>query len=113
MPITCRDTELTGVTLEAMAYGSTTTLTPAYYDNALKTRYVRDEESGDMLDIIFATRVYDLGFISDWGGAGNLISNLYSGKSTDLASRWQKIQKVAQKQLDKALDTFAALEDAG
>ena len=110
VPVTCRDTEKTGATLEAMAFGSTTTLTPAYYDNALKTRYVRDEESGEMLDIIFATRVYDLGFIFDWGGAGSLVTNLSSAKSTDIASRWQKIQKVAQKALDKALETFSALE---
>ncbi|MCR4906836.1 MAG: hypothetical protein K6A33_12230, partial [Clostridiales bacterium] len=110
VPVTCKDPELTGATLEAMAFGSTTTLTPAYYDNALKTRYVRDEESGDMLDIIFATRVYDLGFISDWGGAGSLVTNLYYSKSTDLASSWQRIQKVAQKQLDKALEAFAGLE---
>ena len=110
VPVTCPDPELTGVTLEAMAYGSTTTLTPAYYDNALKTRYVRDEESGEMLDIIFATRVYDLGFISDWGGAGSLVGNLYKSKSTDFASGWARIQKVALKQLDKAMQSFAALD---
>ena len=63
-----------------------------------------------MLDIIFATRVYDLGFISDWGGAGSLVTNLYYSKSTDLASSWQRIQKVAQKQLDKALESFAGLQ---
>ncbi len=110
VPITCRDQELTGAVLEAMAFGSVSTLTPAYYDNALKTRYVRDEESGDMLDIIFATRVYDLGFISDWGGAGSLVTNLYNGKSADLASGWARIQKVAQKQLDKALASFEGLQ---
>lgn len=69
-----------------MAYYSVDTLTATYYDNALKTRYVRDEESGDMLDIIFATRVYDLGFISDWGGAGSLISTIYNAKSTEYVS---------------------------
>ena len=109
VPITSRDTEKTGATLEAMAWLSTTTLTPAYYDNALKTRYVRDEESGDMLDIIFATRVYDLGFISDWGGAGSLVGNLYRAKSTDFASGWARIEKVARKQLDKALASYEAL----
>ncbi len=113
VPVTCPDQEITGVTLEAMAYMSTSTLTPAYYDNALKTRYVRDEESGDMLDIIFATRVYDLGFIFDWGGAGSLVTNLNNSKSTEFASGWQRIQKVAQKSLDKALDAFSALEDEG
>lgn len=109
VPNTCGDTELVGVTLEAMAYYSTTTLTPAYYDNALKTRYVRDEESGEMLDIIFATRVYDLGFIFNWGNAGSLVTTLYTNKQSEYASGWEKIQKAAQKSMDKALEQFAAI----
>ena len=110
VPITCPNTEVTGATLEAMAYLSTTTLTPAYYDNALKTRYVRDEESGEMLDIIFATRVYDLGFISNWGTAGNLVTTLYSGKNTNFSSMWAKFEKKARKDLEKALAAYEALE---
>jgi len=110
VPYNNKNTELTGVTLEAMAYYSTSTLTPAYYDNALKTRYVRDEESGEMLDIIFATRVYDLGFIFDWGGAGSLVTSIYNSKSTEYVSRWEGIQQKAQAALDKALETFAQLQ---
>jgi len=110
VPYNNKNTELTGVTLEAMAYYSTSTLTPAYYDNALKTRYVRDEESGEMLDIIFATRVYDLGFIFDWGGAGSLVTSIYNAKSTEYVSKWQAIQQKAQSALDEALETFAALQ---
>lgn len=110
VPYNNEDMELTGATLEAMAYYSVDTLTAAYYDNALKTRYVRDEESGDMLDIIFATRVYDLGFISDWGGAGSLVSNIYTAKSTEYVSKWEAIQQKAQSALEEAVETFAKLQ---
>ncbi|MGN1347183.1 MAG: hypothetical protein ACI4V1_10390 [Eubacteriales bacterium] len=109
IPNTCKNTEVVGVTLEAMAYYSTTTLTPAYYDNALKTRYVRDEESGEMLDIIFATRVYDLGFIFNWGSAGSLVTTLYTNKQTEFASSWERIKKAAEKTMDKALEQFAEI----
>lgn len=109
IPNTCDNTELVGVTLEAMAYYSTTTLTPAYYDNALKTRYVRDEESGDMLDIIFATRVYDLGFIFNWGNAGSMVTNMYTAQQTEYASNWEKIQKSANKAMEKAMEQFAQI----
>ncbi|MBR5445006.1 MAG: extracellular solute-binding protein [Clostridia bacterium] len=109
VPYNNTNTELTGTTLEAMAYYSTSTLTPAYYDNALKTRYVRDEESGEMLDIIFATRVYDLGFIFDWGGAGSLVTKVYQAESTEYVSKWEAIQQKAQTALDEALVNFAAL----
>ena len=109
IPNTCDNTELVGVTLEAMAYESTKTLTPAYYDNALKSRYVRDEESRDMLDIIFATRVYDLGFIYDWGGAGSMITNMFSANQTGYASQWQRIEKLVVKTMDKSLQKFAEI----
>ncbi len=109
IPNTCDNTELVGVTLEAMAYYSTTTLTPAYYDNALKTRYVRDEESGEMLDIIFATRVYDLGFIFNWGNAGSMVTNMFTGKQTEYASNWQKIEKAVKKTMEKAMEQFAQI----
>ena len=38
-------------------------LTPAYYEKTLKGAYVRDDESIDMLDIIFGNRVYDVGHL--------------------------------------------------
>ena len=110
VPFNNDNTELTGVTLEALAYYSTDTLTPAYYDNALKTRYVRDEESGEMLDIIFATRVYDLGYIFNWGGAGQLVTSVYQAESTEYVSKWEAIQQKAQTALDEALETFAKLQ---
>lgn len=110
VPYNNTNLELTGATLEALAYYSVDTLTAAYYDNALKTRYVRDEESGDMLDIIFATRVYDLGYISDWGGAGTLVTNVYKAKSTEYVSKWEAIQQKAQTALEEAVETFEKLQ---
>lgn len=109
IPISCDNIELAGVTLEAMAYYSTTTLTPAYYDNALKTRYVRDEESQDMLDIIFATRVYDLGFIFDWAGSGSMITNMFGNKQTEFASSWKKLEKATLKSMEKTMKQFAEI----
>lgn len=109
IPNTCSNPELTGVTLEAMAYYSVDTLTKAYYDNALKSRYVRDEESGKMLDIIFETRVYDLGFIFNWGNTGNFVTTLFTNKQTEYASSWEKTQKAAQKNMEKSIEKFAQI----
>lgn len=109
LPYNCRNPELVGVTLSAMAHGSLDTLTVAYYDNALKTRYVRDDESGEMLDIIFSTRVYDLGFICDIGGLSSLVGNLYNKKSTDFASAYAKVESKAQAALDKLTESLDAI----
>ena len=98
---------MSGAVLEALAYESVDTLTVAYYDNALKTRYVRDEESGAMLDIIFATRVYDLGFMMDVGGLSSLVGNLYNKKSTDFASAYAKAEPKAIEQLEALKESLA------
>ena len=110
MPFNNTDPEMTGATLEAMAYYSVDTLTTAYYDNALKSRYIRDEESGEMLDILFATRVYDLGFIFNFGGSGDIINNMYKKKQTDIVSQWESIRVKAETALAETMQTFAALQ---
>ncbi|MDD4774155.1 MAG: hypothetical protein PHZ09_11245 [Eubacteriales bacterium] len=109
VPYNCAKPDAVGVVLESMAYYSVDTLTVAYYDNALKTRYVRDEESGEMLDIIFATRVYDLGFIFDWGGAGNLIYNMYMKKNNSIASAYAAIEEKANAAMNKTINAFNAI----
>lgn len=109
VPYNCGKLDAVGIVLESMAYYSVDTLTVAYYDNALKTRYVRDEESGEMLDIIFATRVYDLGFIFDWGGAGNLIYNMYLKKNSDFASSFAAIEEKANAAMQKTIEAFDAI----
>ena len=61
-----------------------------------------------MMDLIFATRVYDLGYISGWRGVGDLVGNLFNAKSTNYASMWAKFEKKARKDLEKALEVFDA-----
>lgn len=106
VPYNCTDTDKVSATLEAMCYYSTDTLKVAYYENALKTRYARDNESGDMLDIIFATRVYDMGYIYNWGGIGDLISNMYTSKKNTFASEYEKLAEKAETAMQKTIDDF-------
>ena len=61
VPINSDSLEITGVMLEALQSESAKTVRPAYYDIALKTKYTRDDESAQMLDLIFSTRVVDMG----------------------------------------------------
>lgn len=54
------DLELLGYTLQLMAYYGQQYLTPAYYETTIKSQKAPDPESEEMLDLIFANRVYDL-----------------------------------------------------
>lgn len=110
VPYNCTQLDAVGVTLEALAYYSKDTLTVAYYDTALKSRYVRDEESGDMLDIIFANRVYDLGYIFNWGGIGNMITDMYKAKNDALASTYASIETKTTSEMQETIDAFAEIK---
>jgi ABC-type glycerol-3-phosphate transport system substrate-binding protein len=61
VPNTTADLDRTGIILEALCAESRKMVKPVYYDVVLQTVTARDEESGEMLDIIYANRVYEIG----------------------------------------------------
>ena len=91
--------------LEALAYESRDTVTKAYYDLNLYTKMARDDESGDMLDIIFSTKRYDLGFVFNWGGVKDQIGT-FTTNSKSFASLWEAKEKAAEKAMQKTLDFY-------
>ena len=54
VPVTTTIEDVVGAFLEAAASQNYRTVTPAYFDTAVKSKYARDEESAEMLDIIVA-----------------------------------------------------------
>jgi len=77
------------------------TLLPAYYDIALKGKYVRDEESEEMLDLIFATKVFDLGWIYQIGAYNEDIMNQLRNNKKDFASMYDKGLNKAERNMEK------------
>ena len=57
-----KNLERTGVILEALASGSSRHVFPAFYENQISARSIRDPESKEMLELIRSVRVMD------WGG---------------------------------------------
>ena len=107
IPMTASDIERTGIVLESLTAESYYTLRPAYYDISLKSKLMRDDESGEMLDLIFATRCYDLGQVYNWGGIFDMFANETAKKSTDFVSAYEKIVPKVEKDMQKAIDNFA------
>lgn len=110
IPVTNAEPEKAGLILEALAYYSVDTLTHAYYDIALNDRYSRDEESGEMLDIIFASRVYDFGFIYNVGELGTLIETMFGAKKNNFVSRYEKLESKALAALEEISAAFDSAE---
>jgi len=100
------ETAFTGFVLESMAAESTNWLVPAYYTIALEGKFMRDEESKDMLDIILKTRRYDLGYAANWGSLfTGYVSNVKKA-SSDFASVWDKYSAKAITAMEKAIDAY-------
>ncbi|MGM9624679.1 MAG: hypothetical protein ACI3XM_03110, partial [Eubacteriales bacterium] len=88
VPKDCPDTERVGYVLDALGAASKNTLTPAYYEQYLKSKGSRDNESEEMLDIIFNSLTYDIGYLYDFGGLGGMTLNMANSYDTDLASQY-------------------------
>ena len=69
---TASDLEMVGRITEAMAALSQIYVKEAYYDKLLKAQSIFDLESADMLDIIFASKVYDMADLYCGGDIDNL-----------------------------------------
>ena len=67
-----------------MAGKSHETLLKAYYDLTLKRKNSRDNESSDMLDIIFSNRMYMFDMVFDWGGIKNAIIESVNDSRNDM-----------------------------
>ncbi|MGM9625047.1 MAG: hypothetical protein ACI3XM_04980 [Eubacteriales bacterium] len=110
VPLTCADPTRTGVIMEAMAEISKYTLSPAYYDVALKGKFIRDDESAEMLDLILAHRAYDLGMIFNWGSLFTTITGLATAQSPDFASAYAKQESAAQKDIEQFIEQLNEIE---
>nr|MBQ4319985.1 hypothetical protein [Clostridia bacterium] len=63
VPITTPDTDFTGFVLEALTFASTDTVYDTYVNTCFNGKYLRDDESIEMLDIALNSRVYELSII--------------------------------------------------
>lgn len=96
IPITVSDANRTGAITEALcAYGSKYVI-PAFYEVSLKTKYARDEESEEMMDLIKDNIVYDIGYVA--GGPFQSIGRDLSLTTThDFASFYASRETSAKK----------------
>lgn len=95
VPLLVEDEARTSAILEAIGSYSHEYIIPAYYEKTLMGQYTRDEESAEMLDIIFGGRAYDLGYCYQPANLNkNLIYLLQSG-SFDWSSRYASLEQPA------------------
>ena len=103
IPVSNDALEFSSVVLEAMAYESYRTVMPGYYDVVLQTKYTRDSESENMIDIIKNNRSFPLqlnsfNFIT--------IADFIRKNKNTLASTYAAGEKKAQKELEDIIACY-------
>jgi hypothetical protein len=111
VPKSVKNEKMAGVILEAMAAYGRRYIKPAYYDNIHRSRGTYDYESQDMIDIIFATKIYDLLDILAVGGGNNGDSTLVStlknaivSDSSGLTSKYKMQARIVNLNIGEILD---------
>ncbi len=105
VPITSEDLDRTGAIMEALAYDSMGLIDKAMYDIVLKGKSARDEESADMLDIIFSTLQYYHPLANSYLNAPLADQYIWVGK-TDFASYFASVKDKIQSDIDTAMKTY-------
>ncbi|MHB1150950.1 MAG: type 2 periplasmic-binding domain-containing protein [Eubacteriales bacterium] len=109
IPVTNSEPGRIGFILEAMAADSLNNLTPAYYDICLTNKYVRDEESAEMLDLIFSKVVMDNANIFSWGSLQSAVSSAIADGSA-IASAIESKRSATEKAIEKTVTAYEDIE---
>ena len=110
VPIDVTDLEKVGAVCDALFAKSEEIVIPAYYDMALKGKFARDNESGEMIDIIREGLCINFGFFYDVGG-GSIFSRLLESENSNFASYYAANKKMYERNLKTVLKTFEDEEE--
>ncbi|MCL1793502.1 MAG: extracellular solute-binding protein [Oscillospiraceae bacterium] len=97
--------EVSGAVCEALAAESYKYVVPAYYDIILTSKVARDDESKEMIDIIYQGACYDFALnYTNWSPLSHVIPNVLSSKKKDYVSYVEKNKDAFMNTLQKTYD---------
>ncbi len=99
IPVGPKNYDDLGKVIETMAILSSESVIPTYYDLVLKRKTIRDEESAQMLDIIFSNRIYDLSCFYERIGLMHTFQEAINSKTNNFSSNYQSRLKKAEKEI--------------
>lgn len=107
IPICAKDPEFSAYMIEACSAWAKNYITTAYYEVNLRYRDLRDNESEEMLDIIFDNIVYDIGQCYNFGGFTTMFYELTQNRSADIVSNIESRKTQAQEKIDELVEMYS------
>ncbi|MBQ8509372.1 MAG: hypothetical protein IJ493_05620 [Clostridia bacterium] len=116
VPVTVENPEMIGKAIELLSYYSTTTTLPTYFDIVLGVKLSRDEDSREMLELIFDNIVFDAGM--NYFGFNEPMMKLfyaidmhiYKNNTSDFASYYATYEQAAITAIEEFNEAAALLK---
>ncbi|HAN21948.1 MAG: hypothetical protein A2Y15_05775 [Clostridiales bacterium GWF2_36_10] len=99
-----------GYTLELLGYYGKKYVKPAYYDITIKAQKMSDQQSEEMLDIIFENRIFDLASVYNYEKALYLYTGIIGSKSNSIVSTIEANAAAIQTTIDASIEQFDAID---
>ena len=111
IPITAKDPDMSAAVLECFASESYRTVSPAYFETALKVKYSRDDETAQMYDLIKSSVTFSFAtsFTMAIGDPQNTFKAMIASLNEDWASKMATWEPASQALLDKTLEALKEL----
>jgi len=98
--------ERAAMILEALNAKSSEEVRPKYYEYALPAKYIRDDDSFEMIDLIMKNRIFDLAQTYNWGKISDQMKDFVNKNKADqlvsyLESNLEKADIAMQEDIDK------------
>lgn len=112
VPQTQKDLSLVAKFIECEAYFGYSEVSPVYYESALKTKYAKDPNMGQMLDIVRENATISFLFVyySSLSEAPRTLFRFNTTPKSDLASYFTTTKRVFLNSVDDLLQTYENLQ---
>jgi len=111
IPVTAKDPDMSAAVLECFASESYRKVSPAYFENALKIKYTRDDESAMMFDLIKSSVTFSFAtsFTTSIGDPQNTWKGQLAASNENWMSYMATWIPASQEKLDSALEILKEL----
>ena len=106
VPTTNPDLDQTGYVLDTMGYYYQQYVKPAFIDTTVYNKTIRNDDSKEMVELIYDTQSYDIGIIFNWGGIVETMIGLGDKDAAGFASQYASVESMVKSAMDKTIEAL-------
>ena len=113
IPVTCDKIDMVTAVMETLAFEGYKSVIPAYYEIALKVKYVRDstETALRIIDMIYENPTTDFAYVYNYAlnSIGLIMREIMGGKKSDFVSAYTAKETAVLTKFDTLVDLYTTL----